>query len=59
MLVDAYNSASTICFYESNGFATVFSTENQEKKYRLIDQGRPLNTRLMYFDLMLLAKDNK
>ena len=59
VLVDAYNSASTIRFYESNGFATVFSTENQEKEYRQIDQDRPLNTRLMYFDLMPLAKDNK
>lgn len=59
VLVDAYNSASTIRFYESNGFATVFSSEEQEKEYRHIAEERPLNTRLMYFDLMLLAKDNK
>ena len=59
VLVDAYNSASTIRFYESNGFATVFSSEEQEKEYRHIAEERPLNTRLMYFDLMPLAKDNK
>ena len=58
VLVDAYNSASTIRFYESNGFATVFSSEEQEKEYRHIAEERPLNTRLMYFDLMPLAKDN-
>ena len=58
VLVDAYNSPSTICFYESNGFATVFSSEEQEKEHRHIAEERPLNTRLMYFDLMPLAKDH-
>ncbi len=58
ILVDAYNAASTISFYESNGFSTVFSTEKQEKEYRHIEGDMPLNTRLMYFDLMPLAKDN-
>ncbi len=57
VLVDAYNEPSTIVFYESNGFATVFSTEAQEKVYRHIDEETPLKTRLMYFDLMPLAKD--
>ena len=33
--------------------------EGQEKEYRHIDEEKPLNTRLMYFDLMQLAKDNK
>ena len=59
VLVDAYNSSSTILFYKSNGFATVFSTEEQEKEYRNIDKEKPLSTRLMYFDLMQLAKDCK
>lgn len=58
VLVDAYNSSSTILFYESNGFTTVFSSEEQEKNYRQIDEESPLKTRLMYFDLMQLAKDN-
>ena len=59
VLVDAYNSSSTIRFYKSNGFSTVFSTEEQEKEYRNIDKEKPLSTRLMYFDLMQLAKDCK
>lgn len=36
VLVDAYNNPSTLAFYESNGFQTVFSTEKQEKEYRHI-----------------------
>ena len=59
VLVDAYNSPHAIHFYENNGFATVFSSEEQEKMYRHITKECPLNTRLMYFDLMPLAKDNK
>ena len=59
VLVDAYNSPHAIHFYENNGFATVFSSEEQEKMYRQITKECPLNTRLMYFDLMPLAKDNK
>lgn len=59
VIVDAYNNISTIAFYESNGFATVFQTENQEKEYRHIREDISLNTRLMYFDLMPLAKDDR
>lgn len=53
VLVDAYNHADTLTFYESNGFQTVFSTEHQEKAYRHIEADVRLNTRLMYYDLML------
>ena len=35
----------------------VFSSEVQEKVYRQIDEESPLNTWLMYFDLMPLAKE--
>lgn len=56
VLVDTYNSAPTIAFYENNGFASVFSTEGQEKAYRHLSPETQLNTRLMYFDLMQLAK---
>ncbi|GHV57260.1 hypothetical protein FACS1894182_05650 [Bacteroidia bacterium] len=31
LLIDAYNSVSILNFYQKNGFATVFSTEEQEK----------------------------
>lgn len=53
VLVDAYNNSATLSFYESNGFQLVFSTEKQEKEYRHIDADECLNTRLMYYDLML------
>lgn len=57
ILVDAYNTETTMSFYESNGFVSVFSTEKQEKEYRHISDEAPLNTRLMYFDLMPLANN--
>lgn len=57
ILVDAYNTESTMSFYESNGFVSVFSIEKQEKEYRHISDEAPLNTRLMYFDLMPLANN--
>lgn len=53
VLVDAYNNPATLAFYENNGFQTVFSTEKQEKVYRHIEDDVNLNTRLMFYDLML------
>lgn len=53
VLVDAYNNPATLGFYENNGFRTVFSTEKQEREYRHMDDASDLNTRLMYYDLML------
>lgn len=55
MIVDAYNNAETISFYEKNGFKTVFSSEQQEKDYRHLVPEVSLNTRLMYYDLMETA----
>ena len=52
VIVDAYNTPSTMAFYEQNGFTTVFSTEQQEKDYRHITSETSLNTRLMFYDLM-------
>ena len=57
MIVDAYNMPQTMAFYEQNGFTTVFSTEQQEKDYRHITSETPLNTRLMYYDLMKTVKE--
>lgn len=53
VLVDAYNTPATLKFYENNGFYTVFSSEKQEREYRHMAEGVELNTRLMYYDLML------
>ncbi len=52
MIVDAYNTPSTISFYKQNGFKEVFSTEQQEKDYRHIGVENSLSTRLLYYDLM-------
>ena len=57
MIVDAYNEPATMAFYEQNDFKAVFSTEQQEKDYRNLDSDVPLNTRLMYYDLMNTAKE--
>ena len=57
IIVDAYNTPSTMGFYEQNGFKTVFSNEQQEKDYRHITSEASLSTRLMYYDLMETAKE--
>lgn len=57
VIVDAYNEPATMAFYEHNGFKTVFGTERQEKDYRHITSETSLRTRLMYYDLMKVAKE--
>lgn len=52
LLVDSYNHASTIRFYERNGFKLLFSSEEQEKVYRRLAPEVSLGTRIMYFDLI-------
>lgn len=57
VIVDAYNTDSTLAFYKQNGFKEVFSTELQEKEYRHLPSDLSLNTRLMYYDLMNTAEE--
>ena len=57
LIVDAYNEPGLIQFYEHCGLKLFFTTEEQEKKYRNINdrEGEPpikLETRLMFFDLI-------
>jgi GNAT superfamily N-acetyltransferase len=56
LVVDAYNDASVLSFYQKNDFSFVFSTEQQEKENlkRLPNDSISLNTRQMFFDLMRL-----
>jgi GNAT superfamily N-acetyltransferase len=56
VIVDAYNEAETLAFYERNGFSPVFSTNEQEKAYRHINSDTQLSTRLMYYDLINLSQ---
>ena len=50
LVVDAYNDARTLKFYEKNGFKFLHKTEDEEKQYFLLDD-EIITTRLMYFDL--------
>ena len=56
LLVDSYNKERNLAFYERNGFNYLFSTEEQEREFRGIKPERPLNSRLIYFDLIELIK---
>jgi len=52
LLVDAYNEPAVIGFYQKNGFATVFSTEEQEKKNYRQPPIDALQTRYMFYDMI-------
>ena len=55
LIVDALNRPDTLHYYEKNGFRYLIADERLEAKYIGIGVGRlPLNTRLMYFDLLKL-----
>lgn len=60
VIVDAYNNPRTINYYVKNGFRYLIPDERHEAKYMGIGVGRlPLNTRLMYFDLLNISDDNE
>lgn len=60
IIVDAYNNTRTINYYLKNGFRFLIPDERHEAKYMGIGVGRlPLNTRLMYFDLLNISDDNE
>ena len=53
LIVDAYNTPNTIRFYQTNDFHFLIEDERLEAKYMGIGVGHlPLNTRLMYYDLL-------
>ena len=53
IIVDAYNNQATLHYYLKNGFKFLVDDERLEAKYMEIGVGRlPLNTRLMFFDLL-------
>ena len=55
LIVDALNRPETLHYYEKNGFRYLIDDERLEAKYMGIGVSRlPLNTRLMYFDLLKL-----
>lgn len=56
LLVDSYNRERNLKFYQNNEFKFLFSTEEQEREFRCLGHDRPLNSRLMYFDLIELKR---
>ena len=53
LLVDAYNEPAVIAFYQKNNFTPVFSTEQQEKETYRQSPDETLQTRYMFFDMIL------
>lgn len=58
LIVDAYNEDWLIKFYNGCGLKPIFGNELQERKYRQIDEKFPLETRLLYRDLILLRRES-
>lgn len=56
LVVDSYTNERSLKYYLNNGFKYLFDNEEDEKKYSNLVTNEPLNTRLMYFDLILLKK---
>ena len=56
VLVDAYNDEIPLKFYKKNGFAEIFSSEDEERSFLEISGTEKLNTRLLYFDLIEIKK---
>lgn len=63
VIVDAVNKEKVLQFYKDNGFDFIFASDEEEMKYlskaeNVADNDYFRETRLMYFDLMLLSANN-
>ncbi|MBE8722015.1 hypothetical protein [Sphingobacterium pedocola] len=56
IVVDSYNSIAPLKYYKRNEFIELFSSEQQEKEFTGLPLDNNLNTRLLYFDLILLTE---
>jgi hypothetical protein len=56
IVVDSYNEEVPLKYYKRNGFVELFSSDEQEKEFTNYPQERNLTTRLLYFDLIVLAE---
>lgn len=59
IVVDSYNELKPLRYYAQNDFEGLFSSEEQEKEFTGVKPEDPLITRLMYFDLIVLANSNE
>lgn len=55
IVVDSYNNVAPLKYYKRNGFIELFSSDEQEKDFMGIPKDARLNTRLLYFDLIILT----
>lgn len=55
IVVDSYNESAPLKYYKRNGFIELFSSEEQEKEFTNFPLEKGLPTRLLYFDLIVLA----
>lgn len=58
IVVDSYNEPKPLRYYAQNDFVSLFSSEEQEKEFTGLKTEDTLITRLMYFDLIVLANKN-
>ncbi|MFI8606454.1 hypothetical protein ACIGCP_18450 [Cellulophaga baltica] len=56
IVIDSYNEERSLRYHSKNGFAALFSTEEQEKEFTGLTEDTVLTSRLMYFDLIVLTK---
>lgn len=56
IVVDSYNEIGPLKYYKRNEFIPLFSTEEQEKEFTGLPSEAEITTRLMFFDLIVLAK---
>lgn len=56
IVVDSYNEPGPLRYYSKNGFIGLFSSEEQEKDFTGLSKDAELQTRLMFFDLIVLAR---
>lgn len=55
MMVDAYNTESTLHYYAKNGFKPLYKSEKAERDSFGIPDDEVLKSRIYYFDLKLMV----
>ncbi len=56
IIVDAYNTLSTLHYYAKNGFKPLYKSEEAERLAFGISCEEPLKSRIYYFDLKLMTE---
>ena len=56
VLFSGFKLGRQMNFYEECGLKLIFGSEEQERIYRQIEDDKPLETKLLYRDLILLRR---